>query len=172
MVDRYNIYYAYVPTRLSQRIHRAAVGQVVVAPLLCLLWLLFFSVLRLGPMHPITLFTFACLVCCVTFALFRLFLRKQPDKSTSYPLFVPSVLLEPELGLTPMPSPAHQTYGALTRSQSRSSHGPVEEQQEDDDREDGGEDGDGGPSATRETQLQDPQDPHYCSVMDSPVGYQ
>uniref|UniRef100_A0A8C5B3P3 Transmembrane protein 63C n=1 Tax=Gadus morhua TaxID=8049 RepID=A0A8C5B3P3_GADMO len=48
MVDRYNIYYAYVPTRLSQRIHRAAIAQVVVAPILCIFWLLFFSVLRLG----------------------------------------------------------------------------------------------------------------------------
>ena len=37
-------------------------------------------------MHPITLFTFSSLVCCVTFALFRLFLRKQPDKSSSYPV--------------------------------------------------------------------------------------
>ncbi|XP_059908298.1 calcium permeable stress-gated cation channel 1 [Gadus macrocephalus] len=191
MVDRYNIYYAYVPTRLSQRIHRAAIAQVVVAPILCIFWLLFFSVLRLGPMHPITLFTFSSLVCCVTFALFRLFLRKQPDKSSSYPmadqpteatlsdrersaappstassLFVASVLLEPELGLTPMPSPAHQSYGALARSQSRSSHGPAEDDMEE------GEEEAGGPSGTHETRLQDPQDGPYCSVMDSTVGYQ
>uniref|UniRef100_A0A669C4Q6 Transmembrane protein 63C n=1 Tax=Oreochromis niloticus TaxID=8128 RepID=A0A669C4Q6_ORENI len=48
MVDRYNIYYAYVPTKLNQRIHRAAISQVIVAPILCMFWLLFFSVLRLG----------------------------------------------------------------------------------------------------------------------------
>lgn len=48
MVDRYNIYYAYLPTKLSQRIHSAAISQVVVAPILCMFWLLFFSVLRLG----------------------------------------------------------------------------------------------------------------------------
>uniref|UniRef100_A0A8C5EK35 Transmembrane protein 63C n=1 Tax=Gouania willdenowi TaxID=441366 RepID=A0A8C5EK35_GOUWI len=48
MVDRYNIYYAYVPTKLNQRIHRAAISQVIVAPILGLFWLLFFSVLRLG----------------------------------------------------------------------------------------------------------------------------
>lgn len=48
MVDRYNMYYAYVPTKLSQRIHRAAISQVMVAPILCMFWLLFFSVLRLG----------------------------------------------------------------------------------------------------------------------------
>ena len=52
MVDRYNIYYAYVPTKLSQRIHRAAVSQVVLAPILCMLWLLFFSMLRLGMVSP------------------------------------------------------------------------------------------------------------------------
>lgn len=48
VVDRYNIYYAYVPTKLNQRIHRAAISQVVVAPILCMFWLLFFSTLRLG----------------------------------------------------------------------------------------------------------------------------
>lgn len=48
MVDRYNIYYAYVPTKLNQRIHTAAISQVTVAPILCMFWLLFFSVLRLG----------------------------------------------------------------------------------------------------------------------------
>uniref|UniRef100_A0A8C6PJC6 Transmembrane protein 63C n=1 Tax=Nothobranchius furzeri TaxID=105023 RepID=A0A8C6PJC6_NOTFU len=48
MVDRYNIYYAYVPTKLNQKIHRAAISQVIVAPSLCMFWLLFFSVLRLG----------------------------------------------------------------------------------------------------------------------------
>uniref|UniRef100_A0AAQ6ALC4 Transmembrane protein 63C n=1 Tax=Amphiprion ocellaris TaxID=80972 RepID=A0AAQ6ALC4_AMPOC len=182
MVDRYNIYYAYVPTKLNQRIHRAAISQVIVAPILCMFWLLFFSVLRLGPVHPITLFTLASLIACIACYLFRLCLRKQPDKSTSYQptegtfpdadrstvtsttassLFVASVLLEPELALTPMPSPAHHSYGAMASSQS-SSHGPVEE-------EEGGEDH----AQTHETELQDPPDP-YCSspLMDSPVGYQ
>uniref|UniRef100_A0A673X0E3 Transmembrane protein 63C n=1 Tax=Salmo trutta TaxID=8032 RepID=A0A673X0E3_SALTR len=84
MVDRYNIYYAYVPTNLNQRIHTAAISQVIVAPILCMFWLLFFSVLRLGPMHPITLFTFVSLVSCLVFSLFGLCLRKQPDKSSSY----------------------------------------------------------------------------------------
>uniref|UniRef100_A0A7N8WX89 Transmembrane protein 63C n=1 Tax=Mastacembelus armatus TaxID=205130 RepID=A0A7N8WX89_9TELE len=113
MVDRYNIYYAYVPTKLNQRIHRAAISQVIVAPILCMFWLLFFSVLRLGtlsllllsfygysfypltnmscsllinkgPVHPITLFTLVSLLSCIAFSLFRLCLKKQPDKSSSY----------------------------------------------------------------------------------------
>ncbi|KAI3367746.1 hypothetical protein L3Q82_026590, partial [Scortum barcoo] len=161
MVDRYNIYYAYVPTKLNQRIHRAAISQVIVAPILCMFWLLFFSVLRLGPVHPITLFTLVSLLSSIAFSLFRLCLRKQPDKSMSYQLFVASVLLEPELALTPMPSPAHHGYGAMATSQS-SSHGPVEE-----------EEGEDGHAHTHETELQDPPDP-YCSspLMDSPVSYQ
>uniref|UniRef100_A0A6Q2WXG5 Transmembrane protein 63C n=1 Tax=Esox lucius TaxID=8010 RepID=A0A6Q2WXG5_ESOLU len=84
MVDRYNIYYAYVPTKLNQRIHTAALSQVIVAPVLCMFWLLFFSVLRLGPVRPITLFTFISLLCCIAFSLFGFCLRKQPDKSSSY----------------------------------------------------------------------------------------
>uniref|UniRef100_A0A8C8CG44 Transmembrane protein 63C n=1 Tax=Oncorhynchus tshawytscha TaxID=74940 RepID=A0A8C8CG44_ONCTS len=114
MVDRYNIYYAYVPTNLNQRIHTAAISQVIVAPILCMFWLLFFS------------------------------------------LFVASVLLEPELGLTPMPSPAHQSYGTMASSQDR------EEQEEEEDQ-----------VETVETELQDPPNPYYSSpLMDSPVGYQ
>ncbi|XP_019940803.1 calcium permeable stress-gated cation channel 1 isoform X2 [Paralichthys olivaceus] len=186
MVDRYNIYYAYVPTKLSQRIHRDAISQVVLAPLLCMFWLLFFSVLKLGAVHPITLFTFASLLSCIVFSLFRLCLRKRPDKSMSYQmsdqptegtftdadrssatsttasnLFVASVLLEPELALTPMPSPAHHSYGALASSQG-SSHNPAEEEESEEDH-----------TQTHETELQDPPDP-YCSspLMDSPVGYQ
>ncbi|MBN3298775.1 osmosensitive cation channel TMEM63C [Amia ocellicauda] len=139
LVDRYNIYYAYVPTKLNQRIHSAAVSQVIVAPILCMFWLLFFSVLRLGPVRPITLFTFVSLLFCITFSLFGLCLKKlQPAKPTSYQMsdqqtegvfndaerssvsstpnsnvFVATVLQEPELGLTPMASPAHQSYGTM-----------------------------------------------------------
>uniref|UniRef100_A0AAX7U3H0 Transmembrane protein 63C n=1 Tax=Astatotilapia calliptera TaxID=8154 RepID=A0AAX7U3H0_ASTCA len=109
MVDRYNIYYAYVPTKLNQRIHRAAISQVIVAPILCMFWLLFFSVLRLGPMHPITLFT---LVDLLDDTIPKCALICFPQ------LFVASVLLEPELALTPMPSPAHHSYGAMASSQS------------------------------------------------------
>uniref|UniRef100_A0A665WXY9 Transmembrane protein 63C n=1 Tax=Echeneis naucrates TaxID=173247 RepID=A0A665WXY9_ECHNA len=172
MVDRYNIYYAYIPTKLNQRIHKAAISQVIVAPLLCMFWLLFFSVLKLGPVHPITLFTLVSLLSCIAISLFRLCLRKQPDRSTSYQvsssaltqshqLFVASVLLEPELALTPMPSPAHHSYGAMASSQD-SSHNEVEE-----------EEGEVDHAQTHETELQDPTGP-YCSspLMDSPTSYQ
>uniref|UniRef100_A0A3P9P265 Transmembrane protein 63C n=1 Tax=Poecilia reticulata TaxID=8081 RepID=A0A3P9P265_POERE len=195
MVDRYNIYYAYVPTKLNQKIHRAATSQVIVAPILGMFWLLFFSVLRLGPIHPITLFTLASLICCIACCLFRIWLRKTPDKSTSYqvclvlvtamnfcirsilsplfiylffffqmsdqPLFVASVLLEPELALTPMPSPAHHGYGAMASSQS-SGHGPVAGAEAEEEH-----------AQSHETELRDPAE-LYCSspLMESPTGYQ
>uniref|UniRef100_A0A4W5KGQ8 Transmembrane protein 63C n=1 Tax=Hucho hucho TaxID=62062 RepID=A0A4W5KGQ8_9TELE len=142
MVDRYNIYYAYVPTKLNQRIHTAAISQVIVAPILCMFWLLFFSVLRLGPVRPITLFTFVSLLSCLAFSLLGICLRKQPDNKISVvvisnlslslcpspQLFVASVLLDPELGLTPMPSPAHQSYGTMASSQDREEEEEEEDQ--------------------------------------------
>lgn len=79
-------------------------------------------------------------------------------------LFVASVLLEPELALTPMPSPAHHGYGTMASSQS-STHGPLSEEE----CEEGGE----GHCGTRETELQEP--PSACCsspLMDSPVSYQ
>uniref|UniRef100_A0A8C7PBK9 Transmembrane protein 63C n=1 Tax=Oncorhynchus mykiss TaxID=8022 RepID=A0A8C7PBK9_ONCMY len=167
MVDRYNIYYAYVPTKLNQRIHTAAISQVIVAPILCMFWLLFFSVLRLGPVHPITLFTFVSLLSCLAFSL--LVVQYSHNKKIcmgkisvvvisnlslslcpSPQLFLASVLLEPELGLTPMPSPAHQSYGTMASSQDQEE----EENQVE----------------TVETELQEPPDPYYA--MDSPVGNQ
>ncbi|XP_032998065.1 calcium permeable stress-gated cation channel 1 isoform X1 [Lacerta agilis] len=139
MVDRYNIYYVYIPTKLNQRIHTAAVSQVVVAPILCMFWLLFFSVIRLGSIRPITIFTCVVLVSCILFSFFGLCLKKlHPRKPSSYQqmseqsegafndterssisstpnsnMFVATVLQEPELSLTPAASPAHQSYGTM-----------------------------------------------------------
>ena len=48
LADRYNMYYAYLPTKLDKKIHSGAVNQVVAAPILCLFWLLFFSTVRKG----------------------------------------------------------------------------------------------------------------------------
>uniref|UniRef100_A0A8C5WGN2 Transmembrane protein 63C n=1 Tax=Leptobrachium leishanense TaxID=445787 RepID=A0A8C5WGN2_9ANUR len=136
MTDRYNIYYAYIPTKLSHHLHTAAAQQLLAAPILCMFWLLFFSVLRLGSTHPVTLFTFASLLLCLLFCLFGLCLQKlRPKRSSSYQLsdqgegniqdverssisstiqsnvFMASVLQDQEL--SPMASPAHTSYGAL-----------------------------------------------------------
>ncbi|TSQ46668.1 Calcium permeable stress-gated cation channel 1 [Bagarius yarrelli] len=159
MVDRYNIYYAYMPTKLSQHIHSAAIRQVLVAPILCMFWLLFFAVLRLGPLHPITLFTFISVLLCIISSVFGICLKKlQPDKSTSYQLFIASVLLEPELNLTPMPSPAHQSYGTMGNRQAsvHEEEGAIGKDVEE----------------TVETELEDTLG-SVCSrsLMDSPMDY-
>ena len=76
-------------------------------------------------------------------------------------LFVASVLLEPELALTPMPSPAHHGYGAMASSQG-SSHNPVEGEELEEDH-----------AQTHETELQDsPGTYGSSSLMDGPMGYQ
>uniref|UniRef100_A0A7N6C5W4 Transmembrane protein 63B n=1 Tax=Anabas testudineus TaxID=64144 RepID=A0A7N6C5W4_ANATE len=53
LVDRYNMYYAYLPSKLDKKIHSGAVTQVVAAPILCLFWLLFFSTVRTGKPFPL-----------------------------------------------------------------------------------------------------------------------
>ncbi|KAG2457520.1 CSC1 protein, partial [Polypterus senegalus] len=76
-----------------------------------------------GPVRPITLFTFVALVFCITFSLFGFCLRRfQPKKPVSYQVFVASVLQEPELGLTPMASPAHHSYGTMGNRTEGSRH--------------------------------------------------
>ncbi|XP_069771969.1 calcium permeable stress-gated cation channel 1 isoform X2 [Narcine bancroftii] len=139
LVDRYNIYYACLPTKLNHRLHSAAVSQVIVAPILCMFWLLFFSVLRLGPMEPITLFTFVTLLLSIIFSLFAFCIRQLQKRKPQHTqlgepqtecmfvdgerssvsstpnsnVFVATVLQDPELGLTPVASPAHHSYGTM-----------------------------------------------------------
>ncbi|XP_042560413.1 CSC1-like protein 2 isoform X1 [Clupea harengus] len=74
LVDRYNMYYAYLPSKLDKKIHSGAVNQVVAAPILCLCWLLFFSVMRIGLRAPTSMFTFVVLIItiivCLTHVVF------------------------------------------------------------------------------------------------------
>ncbi|NXC41639.1 CSCL1 protein, partial [Penelope pileata] len=67
MVDRYNLYYAYLPAKLEKVMHFSAVNQALAAPILCLFWLYFFSFLRLGFRAPTTMFTL--LVVSITIAV-------------------------------------------------------------------------------------------------------
>ncbi|KAM9477684.1 CSC1-like protein 2 isoform 1-T2 [Clarias gariepinus] len=62
LVDRYNMYYAYLPSKLDKKIHSGAVNQVVAAPILCLFWLLFFSTVRTGFSAATSIFTFVVLI--------------------------------------------------------------------------------------------------------------
>ncbi|KAJ8246468.1 hypothetical protein GJAV_G00268160 [Gymnothorax javanicus] len=69
LVDRYNMYYAYLPSKLDKKIHSSAVNQVVAAPILCLFWLLFFSTMRTGFVAPTSMFTFVVLIITIVVCL-------------------------------------------------------------------------------------------------------
>uniref|UniRef100_A0A671VFX2 Transmembrane protein 63B n=1 Tax=Sparus aurata TaxID=8175 RepID=A0A671VFX2_SPAAU len=69
LVDRYNMYYAYLPSKLDKKIHSGAVTQVVAAPILCLFWLLFFSTVRTGFETPTSMFTLVVLVVTIVVCL-------------------------------------------------------------------------------------------------------
>ncbi|XP_028844170.1 CSC1-like protein 2 isoform X2 [Denticeps clupeoides] len=69
LVDRYNMYYAYLPSKLDKKIHSGAVNQVVAAPILCLFWLLFFSIMRMGFTAPTSMFTFVVLIITIIICL-------------------------------------------------------------------------------------------------------
>ncbi|KAJ8356899.1 hypothetical protein SKAU_G00196930 [Synaphobranchus kaupii] len=64
LVDKHNLYFAYLPTRLDRQVHLGAVNQAMAAPIICLLWLYFFSVIRSGFKADTSLFTL--IVLCVT----------------------------------------------------------------------------------------------------------
>nr|XP_012598278.1 calcium permeable stress-gated cation channel 1 isoform X1 [Microcebus murinus] len=140
VTDRYNMYYSYVPTKLNAQIHIAAISQAIFAPLLGLFWMLFFSVLRLGSLHPITVFSLTNLLISIVLAFVGIFMGKfwmapeykpeedeirtvfdlEPSSTSSTPtslLYVATVLQEPELNLTPASSPARHTYGTMSSQQ-------------------------------------------------------
>uniref|UniRef100_A0AAY4DJ10 Transmembrane protein 63A n=1 Tax=Denticeps clupeoides TaxID=299321 RepID=A0AAY4DJ10_9TELE len=64
IVDKHNLYFTYLPSRLDRQVHLGAVNQALAAPIICLLWLFFFSVLRMGLMAETSLFTLVVL--CAT----------------------------------------------------------------------------------------------------------
>ncbi|KAM5340589.1 calcium permeable stress-gated cation channel 1 [Glossophaga mutica] len=135
--DRYNMYYSYAPTKLNEQIHVAAVNQAIFAPLLGLFWMLFFSILRLGSLHSITIFSLSTLIISMVIAFLGILLGKfrntlsyeleeemetvfdmEPSSTSSTPtslMYVATVLQEPEMNLTPASSPAQHTYGTMSR---------------------------------------------------------
>uniref|UniRef100_A0AAR2IP33 Transmembrane protein 63A n=1 Tax=Pygocentrus nattereri TaxID=42514 RepID=A0AAR2IP33_PYGNA len=64
LVDKHNLYFAYLPACLDRQVHLGAVNQALAAPIICLFWLYFFSILRTGFMADTSLFTLVVL--CVT----------------------------------------------------------------------------------------------------------
>uniref|UniRef100_A0A8C4GMF4 Transmembrane protein 63A n=1 Tax=Dicentrarchus labrax TaxID=13489 RepID=A0A8C4GMF4_DICLA len=82
LVDKHNLYFAYLPTHLDSRVHLEAVNQALAAPIICLIWLYFFSVLRTGFWAPTSLFTLVVLCItvfiCISYACFGHFKYLSP----------------------------------------------------------------------------------------------
>ncbi|XP_053700010.1 CSC1-like protein 1 [Synchiropus splendidus] len=82
LVDKHNLYFAYLPARLDHRVHLGAVNQALSAPIICLIWLYFFSVLRTGFWAPTSLFTLVILtmtvLICISYTCFGHFKYLSP----------------------------------------------------------------------------------------------
>ncbi|XP_070577636.1 calcium permeable stress-gated cation channel 1-like isoform X2 [Ptychodera flava] len=62
LVDRYNIYYAYGPSRIDKGIHDSAVNYVIISAVFLQCSMLFFSVIRLGSLDPRTIVSAVVLI--------------------------------------------------------------------------------------------------------------
>ncbi|XP_059212800.1 CSC1-like protein 1 isoform X2 [Centropristis striata] len=86
LVDKHNLYFAYLPARLDRQVHLGAVNQALAAPIICLIWLYFFSVLRAGFMTATSLFTLVVLCItvfiCVSYTCFGHFKYLSPHNYT------------------------------------------------------------------------------------------
>lgn len=68
LVDKYNIYFAYGPSRISRNIHTSAINFVIVSIVCLQLSLLFFSVVRQGLKKDITIYSIVLLIItCLVF---------------------------------------------------------------------------------------------------------
>ncbi|KAM9612623.1 CSC1-like protein 1 isoform 1-T1 [Trichechus inunguis] len=135
MVDRHNLYFAYLPTKLEKKIHFTAVNQALAAPILCLFWLFFFSFLRLGLKAPTTLFTLLVLLLtilvCLAYTCFGCFKHLSPlnykteesasDKGSEaeapapppFTPYVPRILNSLASERTALSPQQQQTYGTV-----------------------------------------------------------
>ncbi|XP_051747152.1 CSC1-like protein 1 isoform X2 [Ctenopharyngodon idella] len=95
LVDKHNLYFAYLPARLDRQVHLGAVNQALAAPIICLMWLYFFSVLRTGFMADTSLFTLVVLCVtifiCIGYTCFGHFKYLSPH---NYKLSEPGIIKE------------------------------------------------------------------------------
>uniref|UniRef100_A0A3P8SAA9 Transmembrane protein 63A n=1 Tax=Amphiprion percula TaxID=161767 RepID=A0A3P8SAA9_AMPPE len=122
LVDRHNLYFAYLPTRLNHQVHLGAVNQALAAPIICLIWLYFFSVLRAGFWRSTSLFTLVVLCITVFFCLgytcFGHFKYLSPQNyavslsSSCFTVYLPRVLNPKSPVDSPQRSKPQQSYGS------------------------------------------------------------
>ncbi|XP_069743922.1 CSC1-like protein 2 isoform X2 [Narcine bancroftii] len=137
LVDRYNLYYTYLPAKLNQRLHTAVVKQAATAPIICLIWLLFFSILRGGLTAPTSIFTFtvlflAVIVCIILgcsdyfkyFTINTMAMKLLPEETGTEDTarawqsraYVPKVLRASQTEKSHLDPENHPSYGALGRT--------------------------------------------------------
>ncbi|KAM3930051.1 CSC1-like protein 1 isoform 2-T2 [Leptodactylus fuscus] len=138
IVDRHNLYFAYLPTKLDRKIHFAAVNQSLAAPILCIMWLFFFSLLRMG-FTGATLFSLIILLItiliCISYTCFGCFkhlspfnykiLESFPGTDTTVegeaprksPTYIPSVLMTTPSESTKLDNDPHPSYGAMEETE-------------------------------------------------------
>ncbi|NXQ50598.1 CSCL1 protein, partial [Catharus fuscescens] len=135
LVDRHNLYYAYLPAKLEKKMHFAAVNQALAAPILCLFWLYFYSFVRLGFKAPTTMFTLLVvnitIVICLAYTCFGCFKYLSPLNyriedtqgergiDTDVPtvptssMYVPQVLCSHPTERTVLAPTEQQSYGTM-----------------------------------------------------------
>ncbi|XP_059838717.1 CSC1-like protein 1 [Hypanus sabinus] len=145
LVDKYNLYYTYLPAKLSQRLHTAVVKQAAAAPIICLFWLFFFSILRGGLSAPTSIFTFTvviltiviCIVLSCTdylkyFAInvmaMKLLTEETETEGTAYAwqsrAYIPKVLRATETEQSHLNSEIYPTYGTIGDGSQEEAHSP------------------------------------------------
>uniref|UniRef100_A0A8D0D6R8 Transmembrane protein 63A n=1 Tax=Sander lucioperca TaxID=283035 RepID=A0A8D0D6R8_SANLU len=127
LVDKHNLYFAYLPARLDRQVHLGAVNQALAAPIICLIWLYFFSVLRAGFWKPTSLFTLVVLCItvfiCVSYTCFGHFKYLSPHNYAVSACFVylPRVLNPKSPAVAQQGSKHLQSYGSTEGSPVHSS---------------------------------------------------
>ncbi|XP_065121960.1 CSC1-like protein 1 [Paramisgurnus dabryanus] len=127
LVDKHNLYFAYLPACLDRKVHLGAVNQALAAPIICLFWLYFFSVLRQGFMAVTSLFTLVVLsltiFICISYTCFGHFKYLSPHnynvkeedenatESSSSLVYLPKVLNPDSSSHAPERCSTHQSYG-------------------------------------------------------------
>ncbi|XP_069370790.1 CSC1-like protein 1 isoform X2 [Paralichthys olivaceus] len=140
LVDKHNLYFVYLPARLDRHVHLGAVSKAMAAPIICLIWLYFFSVLRTGFWSSTSLITlvvvFITIFICISYMCFGFFKYLSPHNYTvkeedkeevaevNAEVYLPRVL-NPESPASTVQGSNHQSYGA-TDSSRTSSLSPVE----------------------------------------------
>ena len=81
LVDKYNIYFAYGPSKIKKSIHTSAINFVLVSVVILQCTLLFYTILRQGMKSPLTLYSIALLTLTAIFLVSNLVLRWFTDLS-------------------------------------------------------------------------------------------